>query len=294
LCALGGKPLVRLLAARAVGVALDDDLEPRTLVHELGELADGALGARLERGAPDVEKHLAAQREHDPAIGLARLEVVEVGLQALDFLGERGALRLSRLLRLRACRLGAGLGEDALALLVGAGDLVTRRARERRLAGDQGRALGEVSLVRDALPPAAVARERLGAIENAARLRELLRREAGHLRVGAHLVIGRARLREWIFLSGGRAAGKGNGEHGTENGPCGPGQCGLHRVLSSLLPSLLPWLLPAAALAPSSSRSARRLLVTSAAAACARADSARAEASCASTVAGSASRRASS
>src|SRR5690606_912375 len=43
LCALGGKPLVRLLAARAVGVALDDDLEPRTLVHELGELADGAL-----------------------------------------------------------------------------------------------------------------------------------------------------------------------------------------------------------------------------------------------------------
>src|SRR5690606_29598077 len=151
----------------------------------------------LERGAPDVEKHLAAQREHDPAVGLARLEVVAVGLQALDFLGERGALRLSRLLRLRARRVGAGLGEDAPARLVGAAVLGPRRAPERRLAGDQGRALGEVSLVRDALPGAALASEGLGPIENAARLRELLRREAGHLRVGAHRSEERRAGREW-------------------------------------------------------------------------------------------------
>jgi hypothetical protein len=159
-----GEPLVRFRRAAIVGEAFDDDFSLGMLAHEAREVAERPAAAGLDRGVARVEQEIAGERQDPAALGLARLQLRHLRLQAAK-LGAQAIVEIARRLdlfcpRLRAiARLfgfaeprflalplaGARMGElarDARALL---GEIRTMRAFARRRALGLGeRACGEL------------------------------------------------------------------------------------------------------------------------------------------------------
>src|SRR5262249_21339053 len=129
---------VEALVADVVAEALDQYVAPGIRLEKVGQLVDAPLGAGADLGLTGSEQHVA-DREHHAAIGLLRLE-------ALELLGERrrfgvlggerlglGVVRLFALVALGRLRRGVGdprfgraaplLGLACLGVRLGAGSL---------------------------------------------------------------------------------------------------------------------------------------------------------------------------